>query len=307
MRRQYCVLPGRYQCIPPHDGHLGLAKLLLSEGESVCYALRETDVSPSNPYTFEERKAAIEACFPDEVASGQVIVVSMHCDIKAICYGRDVGWDIRRITLDAATEAIRATDMRRKCKSKNIGWELSEVTQASRDLATAGYGQVIWLTGLSASGKSTLARGVEAALIEAGILAAVLDGDNLRHGINDDLGFSPQDRDENIRRVGHIAAMMADAGIVAIAAFISPYELGRLRARGVCGKTFTEVYLSTPVDVCEERDPKGLYAKARKGEIKGFTGIDAPYETPSNPELIIDTSKLTVDQCVQTIMNHVNI
>ena len=148
----------------------------------------------------------------------------------------------------------------------------------------------MWLTGLSGSGKSTVAVELERLLIAAGRPAYRLDGDNLRHGLNSDLGFSAEDRDENVRRAGEVALLLADAGVVAIVPLISPYRAGRERARGVHeagGVGFFEVFVDTPIELCEQRDPKGLYAKARAGEITGFTGIDDPYEAPAAPELIL--------------------
>lgn len=151
---------------------------------------------------------------------------------------------------------------------------------------------MVWLTGLSGAGKSTLAAAVEAALIRAGHAACVLDGDNLRHGLNADLGFSREDRRENIRRAGEIAALFADAGLIVITAFISPYRAGREAAREAIGAArFLEVFLDAPLAVCERRDPKGLYRRARAGEIAEFTGISAPYEPPEAPALTLDTAR----------------
>jgi len=151
-------------------------------------------------------------------------------------------------------------------------------------------GAVVWLTGLSGSGKSTVAYALEAALAGRGRLAYVLDGDNLRHGLNGDLGFGCRDREENIRRVGEVAALLADAGIVAVAALISPYAKDRDRVRDRVGERFFEVFCDTPLEVCESRDPKGLYRRARAGEISGFTGIDDPYEAPEAPEMVVSPS-----------------
>jgi bifunctional enzyme CysN/CysC len=148
----------------------------------------------------------------------------------------------------------------------------------------------VWLTGLSGSGKSTVASVLTGLLTERGILTYTLDGDNLRHGLNGDLGFSADDRAENVRRVGEVARLFADAGVVALVPLISPYRAGRDRARALhvaAGLVFLEVFVDTPIEVCEQRDPKGLYAKARAGELKGFTGIDDPYEPPLAPELVI--------------------
>ena len=152
----------------------------------------------------------------------------------------------------------------------------------------ATTGATVWLTGLSGAGKSTIGAALEAELIAAGRTAYLLDGDNLRHGLNADLGFSPEDRAENVRRTAHVARLFADAGVVAIVCLISPYRSDRALAREAhAGLPFLEVFVDTPLDVCEARDPKGLYARARAGEIRDFTGVDAPYEAPEAPELVV--------------------
>lgn len=164
----------------------------------------------------------------------------------------------------------------------------------------------LWLTGLSASGKSTLATELERRLIDAGRACYMLDGDNIRAGISRDLGFGPEDRHENIRRIAEIAKLMNEAGVVAITAFISPYRSDRAMAREVVGNDrFIEVYVSAPIEVCEKRDPKGLYAKARKGEIAEFTGVSAPYEAPERPEVVVDTARNSIDRCVEQLLDAV--
>ena len=160
----------------------------------------------------------------------------------------------------------------------------------------------IWLTGLSAAGKSTLAFSLESALATEGHACFVLDGDNIRHGLNKDLGFSPDDRTENIRRIAEVARLMNDAGLIVITAFISPLVVDREMARQIIGTdSFREVFVSTTLEVCESRDPKGLYANARRGCIHEFTGISAPYEAPSNPDMVIDTERLTVKNAVMQL------
>lgn len=167
-------------------------------------------------------------------------------------------------------------------------------------------GAVLWLTGLSASGKSTLSMGVEQALMALGYSCYVLDGDNLRHGLNSDLGFSPQDRSENIRRAGEMAALFSDAGLICISAFISPYRSDRSGARNAARHTsFSEIYLAADLATCEARDPKGLYRLARAGTVSHFTGVSAPYEIPESPELIVDTTTQSVSASVQRIVAYV--
>jgi len=166
-----------------------------------------------------------------------------------------------------------------------------------------------WLTGLSGSGKSTIAYAVEQRLVAAGRVAYVLDGDNLRHGINADLGFSKEDRTENIRRVGEIARLMADAGLVVLVPVISPYRADRDDARRKheeIGLRFVEVYVDTPLEVCEERDPKGLYARARAGEIRGMTGIDDPYEEPLAPDIRVDGAMASSDEAASAVLGHID-
>jgi adenylylsulfate kinase len=170
----------------------------------------------------------------------------------------------------------------------NLTWHAGELTAADREAALGQRGGVVWLTGLSGSGKSTVARRVERLLVERGFAAYVLDGDNLRLGLNRDLGFSAADRTENIRRVGCVAALFADAGVVCLTAFISPFRADRDTARAATARDrFLEVYVDTPLSVCEARDPKGLYRRARAGEISDFTGISSPYEPPTSPELTL--------------------
>ncbi len=193
-------------------------------------------------------------------------------------------------------------------KSKNISWTLSKVTAEQRTQRNRYPGCVVWLTGLSGSGKSTLATELERELFESGKQVFVLDGDNMRHGLCSDLGFSPDDRRENIRRIGEVAKLFADAGFICVTAFISPYRSDRDLVRKLIepGK-FVEVYVNAPLNVCEQRDPKGLYAKARAGEIKEFTGVSAPYEPPATPEIELRTDQLPVPECVARIIEHLSV
>ncbi len=190
-------------------------------------------------------------------------------------------------------------------KSTNIKWHHGKITKEDRVKLLNQKGVTIWLTGLSGSGKSTIAVELEHALIENRHQAYILDGDNIRHDLNKNLGFSPEDRTENIRRIGEVAKLFTDAGIITITAFVSPYREDRDAVRKLLNNgEFIEVYVKCPLDVCEERDTKGLYKKARAGEVKDFTGISAPYEEPLNPELTIDSSKLTVEESTRTVLNY---
>lgn len=190
-------------------------------------------------------------------------------------------------------------------KSHNITWHGAEVTQEEREQLRGQRGCVVWFTGLSASGKSTIARRVEQLLLSEGVGVYVLDGDNIRHGLNANLGFSPDDRAENIRRIGHVAQLFADATTICLTAFISPYRADRDAARKLLPEgRFVEVYVAPPMSVCENRDPKGLYKKARAGLIPEFTGISAPYEEPLAPELTLDTSSATVDESAWEVVKY---
>ncbi|HZD70754.1 MAG TPA: adenylyl-sulfate kinase, partial [Actinomycetes bacterium] len=190
-------------------------------------------------------------------------------------------------------------------RSSNIQRVAHSVSDEAREKRNGHRGGVLWFTGLSGAGKSTVAVAVEQRLFNLGYQVYVLDGDNVRHGLNGDLGFSPEDRAENIRRVGEVAALMARAGFLVITSFISPYRSDRDRARSAAGERFHEIFIHADLAVCEQRDPKGLYARARSGEIPEFTGISAPYEAPARPELVVDTGSLSVEQSVAMVVEHV--
>jgi len=177
------------------------------------------------------------------------------------------------------------------------------LSRQEREKMLGQRGVMVWFTGLSGSGKSTVALGVERELHRRGILCRILDGDNIRAGINSNLGFSPEDRRENIRRIAEVGKLFVQTGIVTLACFVSPTEEIRQLARDIIGpEDFLEVYVSTPLEECERRDVKGLYARARRGEVKDFTGISAPFETPQHPALSIDTSRFTREECVRQVV-----
>lgn len=187
-------------------------------------------------------------------------------------------------------------------KSTNVVWHNMNVTRENRETLLKQKGILLWFTGLSGSGKSTVASALEKRLHTLGKLTYALDGDNVRHGLNSDLGFSDQDRIENIRRIGEVSKLFVDAGIITIATFVSPFRDDRQKVRELLRDDFVEVYVHCPLEVCEQRDPKGIYIKARAGEIKHFTGIDSPYEEPLNPEITVSTHINTLEECVDKVI-----
>ena len=195
-------------------------------------------------------------------------------------------------------------ELTNKGASTNIAWHQASVGRLDRAEKRGHSSSILWFTGLSGSGKSTLANAVNAALFERGLATYVLDGDNIRHGLCKDLGFSDADREENIRRIGEVAKLFLDAGVIVLTAFVSPFRADRDKARAlVADGDFLEIHCAADLEVCESRDPKGLYAKARAGQIKEFTGISSPYEAPEKPELSLDTGAQSLDQCVAAVIN----
>ncbi len=191
-------------------------------------------------------------------------------------------------------------------EATDITWHASQVTRAHREKLLDQRGALLWLTGLSGSGKSTVAFRVEHALIERGCVAYVLDGDNVRHGLNSNLGFSADDRAENIRRIGEVGKLFVDAGLITLSSFVSPYRADRDQVRALLAEDqFFEIYVNTPLEICEQRDPKGLYKKARRGEIPEFTGISAPYEAPEDPALTVNTSELSLPESLDLLIEYV--
>jgi bifunctional enzyme CysN/CysC len=236
------------------------------------------------------------------------IAFDTHAEI--IPLGRFVivdGFDVAGGGIIAADNYPRRTHDAHN-KSEHIYWSHGQVTSSQRELRNRHLGRVVWLTGLSGAGKSTIATELERELFNLGRHVYVLDGDNIRHGLGSDLGFSPKDRAENIRRVGEVAKLFADAGVICITAFISPYRADRDLVRRILPKDrFLEVFVNAPLEICEQRDPKGLYAKARAKEIKEFTGISAPYESPANPEIELRTDQLSVAESVAKILDYLQI
>ncbi|MHC4945401.1 MAG: adenylyl-sulfate kinase, partial [Planctomycetota bacterium] len=213
--------------------------------------------------------------------------------------------DPRMIRPEVARILKADFDLYKSSKATNVTWHHASVTKEDREALNDHRGICIWYTGLSASGKSSVAQAVEGKLYERGIRTYVLDGDNVRHGLNANLGFTPEDREENIRRIGHVAKLFAEGGVVVMTAFISPYREDREKVRDMMEPgDFIEVFVDCPVEICEQRDPKGLYKKAKAGQIPEFTGISAPYEQPDEPEIHLDAGKLTIEELADEVVKY---
>ena len=189
-------------------------------------------------------------------------------------------------------------------ENKNLVWHEPNIRKVDREALLNQKGVVLWFTGLSGSGKSTIANTVEKKLFRAGRLTYLLDGDNLRYGLNNDLGFSLKDRTENIRRIAEVGKLFVDSGIITLAAFISPIIEDRENARNIIGDRYIEIFVDCPIDVCMNRDPKGLYRKAKIGEIKDFTGIDSPYERPVSPDMVVHSDTQSVEKCAEDVIKY---
>lgn len=259
------LLIGRYQ--PLHAGHIKLIRSVLGDGKNVCIGLRNTGVNFSNPYTIDERIKMFEKEFELEIKENRMCCVELP-DIQEVCYGRNVGWGIREIRLDENIESISATKIRAKTN------------------------KIIWFTGLPCSGKTTLGK-----IIAEKLDADFLDGDVLRDSVfSKNVGFSYKEREAHLERTWFMAKMLKKYNNV-VCCFVSPYEKIRKNL-----PVDVQIFIKCPQKVCWERDVKGMYAKARRGEIENFTGYDAPYDIPNNPDLIVETDKLTVEESVEKIL-----
>jgi bifunctional enzyme CysN/CysC len=283
-------------------------RLALKQTSKTVRATVQELHSRLDPETLDELDQPIELTLNDigtiTLRTSSVVIADSYTD------NRDTGAFIlidetTNDTIGAGT-IIEAREIKPGTHSRtDIRWHPSALDRSHRWQTTGQSGATIWFTGLPASGKSTVAVAVERALVESGRVAYLLDGDNLRHGLSDDLGFSPGDRTENIRRVGHLTRLLADAGVVALASLVSPLKSDRETARALNDAAklpFIEVHVATSLAECERRDPKGLYARARKGELKGLTGVDAPYEAPDNPDLVVDTTGADIDDLVAQVI-----
>ncbi|HME89719.1 MAG TPA: adenylyl-sulfate kinase [Chthoniobacterales bacterium] len=288
---------------PMRIGHLYVLRLATQEVKCEIVSIEQV-VDSSTLESTKDKRDRLErnevGCLT--IQTRAPLVIDNHDRIPTL--GRFVIVDDGQICAGGTIFGGVYTD-RSVAKSKNIFWVEGKITAGERAARTGHRGAVVWFTGLSGAGKSTIAQALERELFARGMHTYVLDGDNIRHGLNVNLGFSPEDRVENIRRVSEVAKLMADSGIVTITAFISPYRMDRRRAREIAlegSAEFVEVFVDAPLEVCEARDPKNLYKKARAGEIREFTGIDAPYEAPEDPEIVVHTDKQTVNESVATIL-----
>ncbi|WP_349270103.1 adenylyl-sulfate kinase [Mycolicibacterium parafortuitum] len=287
-------------------------RLALKQGTRTVRATVQALHSRLDPETLDELDNPVELVLNDigsvTLRTSSIVVADPYTD------NRDSGAFIlidesTNDTVGAGT-IVEPREVKPGEQTRNdIRWHPSSLDREYRKRATGQKGATIWFTGLPASGKSTVAVAVERALVDSGQVAYLLDGDNIRHGLSDDLGFSAGDRAENIRRVGHLTRLFADAGVVALASLVSPLKSDREIARALSDAAklpFIEVYVATPREECEKRDPKGLYARARSGELKGLTGVDAPYEPPENPDLVLDTTGADIDTLVAQVINLLN-
>jgi bifunctional enzyme CysN/CysC len=283
-------------------------RVALKQGTSTVRATVQALHSRLDPETLDEFDNPVELVLNDigsvTLRTSSVVVADAYAD------NRDSGAFI--LIDESSNDTVGAGTILEPREVKpgthtrnNIRWHSSSLDRRHRWSSTGQRGATIWFTGLPASGKSTIAVAVERALVESGQVAYLLDGDNIRHGLSDDLGFSAGDRAENIRRVGHLTRLFADAGVVALASLVSPLRSDRELARTLNNAAklpFLEVYVATPVEECERRDPKGLYARARAGELKGLTGIDAPYEPPDDADLVLDTTSADIATLVARVI-----
>ncbi len=287
--KKYALFIGRWQ--PFHNGHKYLIDGALCKGENVCVAIRNTEISQQNPYTVEQRAEMIRRVYGNRV---EIIVIP---DINSINIGRNVGYDVNFVEPPVDIGKISGTNVR--CgKDDNLPLEVGEYIKLLRT--------TFWLTGLPCSGKTTLSGRLKEELDNRCFKTVCLDADDVRSALNADLGFSPRDRMENLRRVAHVAKLFNDNGNFVIASFVSPLDEYRQMAKEIIGN-FKLAFVKCSLQACEQRDTKGMYKKARTGEIKDFTGVSSPFEEPSNADIIIDTEHRGVNDCVDDILNELGV
>ncbi|MFH1594014.1 MAG: adenylyl-sulfate kinase [Candidatus Omnitrophota bacterium] len=287
--KRYALFVGRWQ--PFHNGHKYLVDQALAKGKHVCIAIRDTEISEKNPYTVKQRMEMIWRVYGDRVKS---IVIP---DIESINIGRKVGYDVVRVDPPKSIAKISGTNVRAG-KDSNIPPKVARYIKTLRT--------TLWLTGLPCAGKTTLAKRIKAELDNRGYNTTHLDGDDVRNALNENLGFSVEDRKENLRRIAHVAKLFNKSGIFVIASFVSPTIELRGMVKKIVGN-FKLVYVKCNLDECERRDVKGMYKRARRGEIAQFTGVSAPFEEPKTANIVIDTKKNDIETCVEHIIKKLNV
>lgn len=287
--KRYAMFIGRWQ--PFHNGHKYLIDQALAQEENVCVAIRDTEISNKNPYTVDQRREMFRRVYGDKVTTAVIP------DIKSINIGRKVGYDVNRIDPPEQIGKISGTNVRAG-RDINVPPEVAEYIKTLRT--------TLWLTGLPCAGKTTLAKRIKEELDNHGYKTVHLDGDDIRDKLNADLGFSPEDRKENLRRVAHVARLFNENGNFVVASFISPSDELRQMVRDIIGN-FKLVYTQCSVQTCEKRDLKGMYKKARQGNIEQFTGVSAPFEEPTAADVVVDTENNDVEDCIKQILEAMRI
>ncbi len=287
--KRYALFIGRWQ--PFHNGHKYLIDEALSKGENVCVAIRDTEISHSNPFTADQRSEMIRRVYGEKVS---VIVIP---DINSINIGRNVGYDINIMEPPDHIGKISGTNVRAG-KEEAVPVEVAEYIRLLRT--------TLWLTGLPCSGKTTLSKRLKEELDNRGFKSVQLDADDIRNKLNADLGFSPEDRKENLRRAAHVCKLFNDNGNFVVASFVSPTDEYRKMIKETI-VNFKLVYVKCSLKACEERDVKGMYKKARAGEIKDFTGVSAPFEEPIDADIVVDTDKDSIEDCIKKIIKSLGV
>ncbi len=287
--KRYALFIGRWQ--PFHNGHKYLIDQALLQGRHVCVAIRDTEISEKNPFTVEQRKEMIWRVYGDSV---KTIVIP---DIESINIGRKVGYEVNRIDAPEQITRISGTSIRAG-KDANVPPEVDDYIKTLRT--------TLWLTGLPCAGKTTLGKRIKEELDNRGYNTTHLDGDDVRGALNADLGFSKEERRENLRRVAHVAKLFNKSGIFVIASFVSPSDELRNMVKEIIGN-FKLVYAKCDVSECEKRDMKGMYKRARLGEIPEFTGVSAPFEEPKDADIIVNTQANNAEEYTKLILNKLNV
>ena len=287
--KKYALFIGRWQ--PFHNGHKYMIDESLAKGENVCIAVRNTEISSSNPFTAEQRLEMIQRVYKDKV---EIIVIP---DIKSINIGRNVGYDVNIVESPAQIAKISGTHVRAG-KEDSMPAEVAEYIKLLRT--------TLWLTGLPCSGKTTLSKRLKDELDNRGFKTVHLDADDIRNKLNADLGFSPEERKENLRRVAHVAKLFNENGSFVVTSFVSPTNEYRKMIKEIIGN-FKLVFVKCSPEVCATRDVKGMYKKAKAGELKDFTGVSAPFEEPADADVVVDTERLGIEECVKKILDSIGV